>query len=38
MSGLVNALVIVAVVALVLVRQFRARPIDTGAGAGGSCP
>ncbi|MFE7974210.1 DUF1453 domain-containing protein [Streptomyces shenzhenensis] len=29
MSGLVNALVIVAVVALVLVRQFRARPIDT---------
>ncbi|MER6528249.1 DUF1453 domain-containing protein [Streptomyces sp. NPDC001508] len=29
MSGLVNALVIVAVVALVLVRQFRARAIDT---------
>lgn len=29
MVGLANALVIVAVVALVLVRQFRARPIDT---------
>lgn len=29
MSGLVNALVIAAVVALVLVRQFRARAIDT---------
>ncbi|MFE0514332.1 DUF1453 domain-containing protein [Streptomyces sp. NPDC058964] len=29
MPGLVNALVIVAVVALVVVRQFRARPIDT---------
>ncbi|MFJ9559509.1 DUF1453 domain-containing protein [Streptomyces fuscichromogenes] len=30
MSGLVNALLIVAVVAVVIVRQFRARPIDTG--------
>lgn len=29
MSGLVNALVIVAVVAVVIVRQFRARRIDT---------
>ncbi|MCF3132045.1 DUF1453 domain-containing protein [Streptomyces olivochromogenes] len=29
MSGLVNALVIVAVVVLVVVRQFRARPLDT---------
>ncbi|MGW1795754.1 DUF1453 domain-containing protein [Streptomyces sp. NPDC001984] len=29
MSGLVNALVIVAVVVLVIVRQFRARPIGT---------
>ena len=29
MSGLVNALVIVAVVAVVIVRQFRARQIDT---------
>ncbi|MBJ7003876.1 DUF1453 family protein [Streptomyces griseofuscus] len=29
MVGLANALVIVAVVTLVLVRQFRARPIDT---------
>jgi hypothetical protein len=29
MSGLVNALVIVAVVALVIARQFRARRIDT---------
>lgn len=29
MSGVVNALVIVAVVALVVVRQFRARPIGT---------
>ncbi|MGW7543602.1 DUF1453 domain-containing protein [Streptomyces sp. NPDC054770] len=30
MSGLVNALLIVAVVVVVIVRQFRARPIDTG--------
>ncbi|WP_037672094.1 hypothetical protein [Streptomyces griseus] len=30
MSGLVNALAIVAVVALVIVRQFRARRIDAG--------
>jgi hypothetical protein len=30
MSGLVNALVIVAVAALVLVRQFRARRVETG--------
>ncbi|MEU3983120.1 DUF1453 domain-containing protein [Streptomyces sp. NPDC026672] len=30
MPGLVNALVIVAVVALVIVRQFRARPIGAG--------
>ncbi|MET7684648.1 DUF1453 domain-containing protein [Streptomyces sp. NPDC005423] len=30
MPGLVNALVIVAVVVLVLVRQFRTRRIDTG--------
>ncbi|MFF7971227.1 DUF1453 domain-containing protein [Streptomyces sp. NPDC007905] len=29
MSGLVNALVIVAVVAVVIVRQFRARALDT---------
>ncbi|MCS0604566.1 DUF1453 domain-containing protein [Streptomyces sp. LP11] len=29
MSGLVNALMIVAVVALVIVRQFRARPLST---------
>ncbi|KOV69119.1 hypothetical protein [Streptomyces sp. MMG1121] len=29
MSGLVNALMIVAVVAIVIVRQFRARPINT---------
>ncbi|MYX93369.1 DUF1453 domain-containing protein [Streptomyces sp. SID486] len=29
MSGLVNALVIVAVVAIVIARQFRAQPIDT---------
>ncbi|MFI2205855.1 DUF1453 domain-containing protein [Streptomyces sp. NPDC020192] len=29
MSGLVNALVIAAVVAIVIVRQFRARPINT---------
>ncbi|MEU2729396.1 DUF1453 domain-containing protein [Streptomyces griseoviridis] len=30
MSGLVNALVIAAVVVLVIVRQFRAQPIGTG--------
>ncbi|MFE4969895.1 DUF1453 domain-containing protein [Streptomyces sp. NPDC056660] len=30
MAGLVNALLIVAVVVVVIVRQFRARPIDTG--------
>ncbi|MEW1776516.1 DUF1453 domain-containing protein [Streptomyces sp. NPDC086777] len=30
MPGLVNALLIVAVVVVVIVRQFRARPIDTG--------
>ncbi|MFD4599920.1 DUF1453 domain-containing protein [Streptomyces sp. NPDC058464] len=30
MSGLVNALLIVAVVVVVIVRQFRARPISTG--------
>ncbi|WP_046728670.1 CcdC protein domain-containing protein [Streptomyces humi] len=30
MSGLVNALLIVAVVAVVIVRQFRARPVNTG--------
>ncbi|MEU9157051.1 DUF1453 domain-containing protein [Streptomyces sp. NPDC048417] len=30
MAGLVNALLIVAVVVVVIVRQFRARPVDTG--------
>ncbi|MER7840289.1 DUF1453 domain-containing protein [Streptomyces sp. NPDC096040] len=30
MSGLVNALLIVAVIVVVIVRQFRARPINTG--------
>ncbi|MEU9453203.1 DUF1453 domain-containing protein [Streptomyces sp. NPDC048277] len=30
MSGLVNALLIAAVVVVVIVRQFRARPVDTG--------
>ncbi|MEU2420666.1 DUF1453 domain-containing protein [Streptomyces sp. NPDC007851] len=30
MSGLVNALLIVAVVGVVILRQFRARPVNTG--------